>query len=207
MATEQYTEQRRKQLIDATISVIAKNGLVNLRVADVAKAAKLSYGVVNFYFKSKDSLLRETLDHLAAEYEAEVARAIEAAGPSSVAQLFALVDLDFSEKIAAPKKIAAWTAFWSESRATPAFRKRCCELQDHYMDISLRICREALAEVGRDDDPTLLAGGLNNLVTGLWVELQLRGGKFDRKEAKRICHAYLATAFPEASATRMGSAA
>ncbi|MCR9219085.1 MAG: TetR family transcriptional regulator C-terminal domain-containing protein [Alphaproteobacteria bacterium] len=199
MASEQHSAQRRRQLIEATIAVIARQGLVGLRVADVAAAAGLSYGVVSFYFKSKERLLLATLDHLAAEYEAAAAEAAAAAGPSAVDQLAAVLELDFSDRIAAPEKIAAWTAFWSESRATPAFRKRCVELQDGFVALSRRLLHDALAESGRRADVDRLAAGLNHLVTGLWVELQLRGAKADREEAKRVCRAYLDALFPQAA--------
>lgn len=199
LAATRNPEQRRRQLIDATVAVIARKGLVSLRIADVAAAAKVSYGVVNFYFGSKDKLLLATLDHLAAEYEVAAAETVAAADPSALAKLFAIIDLDFSDRIASPRKIAAWTAFWSESRATPAFRKRCVELQDSFFDLTRTLVRDALAECGRRDDPERLAAGLNNMVTGLWVELQLRGGRADRREARRVCHAWLAAVFPEAA--------
>lgn len=197
MSRKRAGEERHQDLIDATIAVIARNGLVGTRIADVAKAAGVSYGVVNFYFKSKDALLRATLDHLAEEYEREARQAVESAGASPVAKLFALVGADFSRHVARADKIAAWTAFWSESRAEPAFRRRCRELQDHYLEVSRALCAEAVTASGSDADPELVAAGLNHLVTGLWVDIQIRGGSFSRDQARRICRSYLAHAFPE----------
>jgi len=200
MPKEAQTAQRRRQLIDGTISVIARHGLAGLRVADVAAEAGVSYGVVNFYFKSKDQLLADTLEHLAAEYEEAAAEALAAAGPSAVDQLHAMIALDFSDRIAGRRQIAAWTAFWSESRANPAFRKRCVAVQDRFLGMCQRLMREALVETGRREDLDLLASALNNLVTGLWVELQLRGATREaRSDAKRVCTAYLHALFPQAA--------
>jgi TetR/AcrR family transcriptional repressor of bet genes len=199
MAKEAQTAQRRRQLIEATTAVIARQGLAGTRIADVAREAGVSYGVVNFYFKSKDQLLADTLDHLAADYEAAAAEALAAAGPSAVDQLYAVIALDFSERVAGRRQIAAWTAFWSESRANAAFRKRCVAVQDRFLDMSRRLVREAMVETGRREDLDLLAAALNNLVTGLWVELQLRGATREaREEAKRVCTAYIAAIFPDA---------
>lgn len=203
MATEAQTAQRRRRLIEATIAVIAKQGLAGTRIADVAREAGVSYGVVNFYFKSKDQLLADTLEHLAADYEAAAAEALAAAGPSAVDQLYAVIDLDFSDRVAGRRQIAAWTAFWSESRANAAFRKRCVAVQDRFLQMSRRLVREAMVETGRREDLDLLAAALNNLVTGLWVELQLRGASRDaREEAKRVCTAYIAAIFPDAARPR-----
>ncbi|MEQ8602393.1 MAG: TetR family transcriptional regulator C-terminal domain-containing protein [Marivibrio sp.] len=200
MPKEAQTAQRRRQLIEATIAVIAKQGLTGLRIADVAAVAGVSYGVVNFYFKSKDQLLADTLEHLAADYEEAAAEALAAAGPSAVDQLHAVIALDFSDRIAGRRQIAAWTAFWSESRANPAFRRRCVAVQDRFLAMCRRLMREALVETGRREDLDLLAAALNNLVTGLWVELQLRGATREaRLEARRVCVAYLRALFPQAA--------
>ena len=48
---------RRQQLIDATIAVLARKGYSALTVADVAKTAGLSVGIINFHFESKEKLL------------------------------------------------------------------------------------------------------------------------------------------------------
>ena len=46
---------RRQQLIDSTIAVLARKGYAGLTVADVAKEAGLSAGIVIFHFNSKMS--------------------------------------------------------------------------------------------------------------------------------------------------------
>ena len=56
---------RRRQLIVATVSVIYRDGLSRLTLAKVAATAGLSAGIVNFYFKSKEQLLLDTLNALA----------------------------------------------------------------------------------------------------------------------------------------------
>ena len=61
-------EARRRQLIDATMKCIARKGMSNTTLGDVAKEAGLSQGIVNLHFESKDNLLTETLRSLANEY-------------------------------------------------------------------------------------------------------------------------------------------
>jgi TetR/AcrR family transcriptional repressor of bet genes len=58
-------EMRRQQLIEATIDTLATKGYAATTLADVAKAAGLSGGIVNFHFETKDKLLVETLRQLA----------------------------------------------------------------------------------------------------------------------------------------------
>ncbi len=59
---------RRQQLIEATIRVLGQKGYAALTIADVAKQAGLSPGIVIFHFNSKDALLADVLRFLALEY-------------------------------------------------------------------------------------------------------------------------------------------
>jgi TetR/AcrR family transcriptional repressor of bet genes len=85
---------RRSQLIDATMRTIARHGFARTTMAHVAKAAGLSQGIVNFYFRTKEALLYETLEHLAEEYESLLQRALDRAGPDPVAGLDAMIETD-----------------------------------------------------------------------------------------------------------------
>ena len=61
-------EVRRQQLINATIESISKHGFSGTTLETVTKTAKLSHGVVNFHFDSKEDLYVETLGFLAREH-------------------------------------------------------------------------------------------------------------------------------------------
>lgn len=197
MARHHPQELRRRQLIAATIAVIARRGLVAATLADVARAAKVSYGVVAFYFRTKDALLLATLDHLAAEYEAIAASAAAEAGPSPMAKLLAVLDADFSPVVASTRKIAAWTAFWAECRATPRFRRRCIELEDKYFRLTRDLCRRIIEDGGHVGlRPDAVAAGVNAMVSGLWLDLHIRGTRMSRAQAKQVTHDYLAALFP-----------
>ena len=67
---------RRQQLIDATMKCIARKGMGSTTLADVAREAGLSQGIVNLHFKSKENLLNETLQFLADEYKAQFEKAL-----------------------------------------------------------------------------------------------------------------------------------
>ena len=57
-------EQRRRQLIEASIRSIADYGLAGTTIATVAREAGLSQGIINLHFKTKERLLIETLRFL-----------------------------------------------------------------------------------------------------------------------------------------------
>lgn len=204
MARAPTKDVRRQQLIDATISAIARRGFARTTLADIAKEAGVSYGVVSFYFRSKDALLLATLEHLAQEYEAFWKEAVRRAGASPAARLDAIIEADFHPAIASRKKIPVWYAFWSEARSRPAYRKLCAELEYAYYRQTCDLCRQIVEEGGYDGlDPHAVAVGLNAMINGLWLDFQIRPANLDREEAKCACRSYLAAVFPAEFAERV----
>ena len=85
VTNEPIRDRRRRALIKATIAVIAKHGASGTTVSRVARQAGVSVGLMNFHFKSKERLLRETFRHLSEEYE-QVWRRTWTARPIGVRQ-------------------------------------------------------------------------------------------------------------------------
>lgn len=194
---ETLKDRRRREIIDATIEAIHRRGIGELRLADVAREAGVSYGVVSFYFKSKDALLLATMNHVALEYEAALKEAAGQPAPSAMARLLTFVDVNFSQRIAEQSKTAVWVAIWAHSAVEPTFRKRCCELQDDYVRLAEPICREIIEEGGYDSiDPREIASILCVLMSGFDIEVHLRGRRYSVEKARQTCHALLAGMFP-----------
>lgn len=55
-------DERRMQIMAATRRVMEQRGVAMLRVADVAREAGVSPGIVHYYFASKEVLIRETFE-------------------------------------------------------------------------------------------------------------------------------------------------
>ena len=76
--------KRRRQIIEATVRSIVKNGLGRTTLATVSAEAGLSQGVAVFYFKNKQTLLAEVLRHHYEEYQKHWQKARKAAGEDQV---------------------------------------------------------------------------------------------------------------------------
>ncbi len=188
---------RREQLIEATIDTIAKHGFRKTTLSQVARRAKLSQGIVNFYFKTKDGLLLETLKFLAEEYEASWKRAVAARGPDPVAALDAIIETDLGRAVCNRRKVSVWVAFWGESQSQPRFRKLCSQLADDYLAQTRALISRIIARGGYEQlDADAIARGLNAMINGLWLDLMIDPKHFDREAAKRACRNYLASVFP-----------
>ena len=190
-------EQRREQLIQATIRCVADQGLADTTIATVAQQAGLSQGIVNLHFRSKDGLLTETLRYLADEYRTACQEAAAAGAVNPVEGLLAMVELDFRRTICTREKLAVWFAFWGERRFRPTYRRICAERDRSYDDMVRLICARLCEEGGYQDvEPGLVADGLSALTDGLWLDLLVRPDSMSRERAKRISLSYLADVFP-----------
>jgi len=188
---------RRGELIEATIRVIARRGYAGTTLAMIGKTARLSPGIVSFYFKSKEGLFFETLRHLATEYETAWKVAVNAVGPDPAARLDAIIEIDLGKDVCVRRKVAVWVAFWAEAPGRPAYSKLCTELSAEYFNQMAALCREIAMRGGHAAvDPDMVARALNALIDGYWVELAMNPAGFDRDEAKRACRLFLAGVFP-----------
>ena len=190
-------QERQLQLIRATIRSVAKNGLADTTMSTVAREAGLSQGIINLHFQSKDRLLVETLRYIADEYKTSWEKALDGAGPSPAERLAALVEVDFNMPVCDRNKLAVWFAFWGESKSRPTYRKLCATRDIQYRKELGALCQLLIEEGGYQRlDAMVLATGLSAMTEGLWLDLLISPRSITREQARNICLAYLASAFP-----------
>ncbi|GAB5467628.1 MAG: hypothetical protein Kilf2KO_06580 [Rhodospirillales bacterium] len=190
-------QARRRQLIDATIDSISKRGFSGTTLETVTKGAKLSHGVVHFYFDSKESLYVETLGFLAREHYELWHGAMLKAGDDPVRQLTAIVASDFAQSVCSPKKLAVWYAFWGQAKYRPNYLKIHSGYDEQRFVEIARLCREIAADGGYEGlDSDRVARGLEALIDGLWLNLLLYPKTSGRTKSLDDALCFLACAFP-----------
>lgn len=189
-------ETRQQQLIDATIDSLAKRGYSDTTLANVADGAKLSRGIVNFHFESKEKLLVATLQHMSDEYASHWNAAYQKAAPNAAARMWALVNADFDRKICTKRKLAAWCAFWGEAKSRPTYQALCGASDQNYQKVFIDLCRELKAEGGYAYEPEALALGICAMMEGLWFRLMMNDG-LTREKALNAAVEYVAALFPK----------
>lgn len=191
-------ERRRRQLIDATMKCIGRKGIGSTTLADVAREAGLSQGIVNLHFKSKDNLLRETLRTLAGEYRTQFEREAARRDRTAAEKLLALMELDIRPSVCQPSKLAVWFAFWGEVKSRPTYRRICDELDSHYDDVVQDLCAQIIAEGNYEHaDAASIALALNSLTNGLWLSCLINPKTWRRSDAEMAIRSYLSSTFPE----------
>ena len=189
---------RREQLIEATIEVLAEHGLSRTKLGEVAARAGVAHGLVNFHFRSKEILLSETLVYLSEEYRqnwTEALARVPAKDPAG--QLDALIRADFSPPVFTPARLAAWCAFWGEAQSRPMYQAQCGSNDRAYIELMERICAR-LAAAGRYGiDARRAARVLRVTVEGTWLDLITMTEPYSRDEAEATVFTCAAAFFPK----------
>ena len=189
-------EQRRQQMIEATIESLAAHGYAQTTMTDVAIASGVSHGLVNFHFETKEKLLTETLLYLAAEYRENWKRAFAEAPPSPAGQLNALLLADFNEKICTQSKLRAWCAFWGEAQSRPIYQEKCTA-NDQACNRELEeVSARLIEEGGYQHNAARVARVLRVIIEGLWLDIMSMTTPYSRDEAIRTVYVCAAALFP-----------
>jgi TetR/AcrR family transcriptional repressor of bet genes len=197
-ANQALQAERRRLLIDATMSAISEYGLARLTLARIAEIAGLSAGTVNFHFSSKEALLLDTLTYLAEEFEQSIDRAMAGAGRDPASRLTALFEASLNPEITEPRKMAVWFAFVAEARGREDYQRICGTQDRKIFNITVRLCDELIR---RGDNASYMnaramASAVQGLVDEIWQEILYAGDAYDRDDARFIYLSFLASVFP-----------
>ncbi len=190
-------EIRRKQLIMAAISCIAKRGFSDTTLRHVTEKAKLSHGVVNYHFDSKEALYDATLGYLAQEHYDIWTRYYDAAPDDPAARLDAIIRADFDKKICTHKRLAAWFAFWGQAKYRPNYLKIHNTFDNERYERIRQLCTDIAADGYEGLDPDRLARMIESLSDGSWLCLMLYPSTSDREESRDDCLHALTRFFPK----------
>lgn len=190
-------QQRRLQLIEATISCISRKGYAQTTLTEVARTAGLSHGLVNFHFQTKEQLLTETLLFLAAEYRDNWLAALACAPPGAGGQLDALLRADFNPALCTQERLTAWCAFWGEAQSRPIYQEECGSNDLDYIRNMEEICARLIAEGPYAHDPVRVARVLRVTTEGTWLDMMTLKTPYSLAEALATVFTCAAALFPK----------
>ncbi|WP_343049929.1 TetR family transcriptional regulator C-terminal domain-containing protein [Burkholderia guangdongensis] len=192
---------RQQSIIDATMRCIARYSYSETTIDRICTEAKVSRGLINHHFQSKDELMAQTYKRLAADL-LDVSRAAtaDAAGPEE--KLDAIIRVSFASPVFAPKNVKVWLGFWSVAHSDPVIRKAHKELYAGYRQ-ALKKLFDQIADVrGGAVDSDLAALTLTAVMDGFWLELARDPTSFTADEALRGCLSVVDTFLPPAKTPR-----
>ena len=189
-------DQRRQQLINATMRVLARKGFSQTTLANVAAEAGVSHGLVNFHFESKEKLLTATLLFMSDEYRQNWSSALHDAGDAPAEKLAALLKADFNDQICTPERLACWCSFWGEVQSRPIYQQECAANDDRYIQNLEEICESINRDGAYGLDAVTVARVLRFTSEGLWNDMLSMNLPYTRQEALRTLFSAAAVFFP-----------
>jgi TetR/AcrR family transcriptional repressor of bet genes len=171
MARPSNTDERRLQIMGALVKVMARRGYDGASVADIARAARLTPGLVHYHFKNKQEILLAALRDLVARRDASLeARLGEAAGDPA-AELTAFIDFHLGLGADAdPEALACWILLSGEALREPRVRVQFEDaLQVRMARLADVIRRGVSRRVFACDRPDEAASALVALIQGYFV--------------------------------------
>ena len=174
---------RRRQLIDATLSTINEVGINDATIAQIARRAGVSTGIISHYFKDKNGLLEATMRDVTRQLRDAVATRLQPLAEAPAEQrLRAIVDGNFDDTQVHSAAMKAWLDFWASSMHQP-------QLNRLERVSSRRLYSTLVAEFRRElplEQARLAAHGLAALIDGLWLRAALSGKPFRPAVARAL---------------------
>ncbi len=173
-------DARRRQLIEATVGAIGELGFNATTIAEIARRAQVSTGLVSFYFGDKDGLLEATLRHLARQLSKSVAMRLRDA-PTPRDRVQAVIDANLEAGQFERQIGMVWLAFWGQVPHSPRFAR----VQRAYQRRIASNLAFALRAVMAGEDAVSMAEATAAMIDGLWLRAAL-SHETDGHRARRI---------------------
>jgi len=176
-------DDRREEILRATVAQIAERGVAVIRVADVATALGVSTALVFYHFRSKDRLVAEAFAY-AARRDLDRLAQVAGSGGSARQRLLRALRLYHPSGSAAPGW-RLWIDGWSAALREPELRRVCRRLDLRWRDTIAGLIAEGVA-AGEFDcpDPEAAAWRITALIDGLSVQTTVHRGVLTRRQAE-----------------------
>jgi AcrR family transcriptional regulator len=182
-------EARRRAMLQAAAELIAERGFGETRIADVAKRAGTSSGLVIYYFGTRDRLL---VDALRFSEEAYYDAAAKLLGEEHDFRKRLAMLVEWSCVPELPGEVSGswglWLDLWSTALRHPEVREARVELDARWRDLIERIVSEGkeAGAVRADIEPRQFALTFTVLLDGLSTQVALGDGEISSDVAYDI---------------------
>ena len=181
-------EARRIQLVEVTIDSLAEVGYVGTTLAEIARRAGVSPGLVAHYFGDKDGLLEAAFRTLARSLAARV-RARLALAHTPRGRVQAVIDTNLAPEEFDKRTGTAWLAFWGQVLHVKGLKR----VQTAYQRRMLSNLRSDLRQMIPGEEARSLAAMIAAMIDGVWLRAALSEWQEADSESARA----LLTAFVE----------
>jgi betaine-aldehyde dehydrogenase len=161
-------EARRIQLVEVTIDSLAEVGFVGTTLAEIARRAGVSPGLVAHYFGDKDGLLEATFRRLARTIAVRM-RSSLALAHTPRERVQAVIDTNLAPEEFDKRTGTAWLAFWGQVLHVRGLKR----VQTAYQKRMLSNLRNDLRQIIPGEEARSLAAMIAAMIDGVWLRAAL----------------------------------
>ena len=165
---DELEETRRAQLIEVTIDSLADVGYVGTTLAQIARRAGVSPGLVAHYFGDKDGLLEAAFRTLARALAARMRVALTLGGTPR-GRVQAVIDTNLAPEEFDRRTGTAWLAFWGQVLHVEGLKR----VQTAYQRRMLSNLRSDLRRMIPVEEARSLAAMIAAMIDGVWLRAAL----------------------------------
>ena len=179
---------RRAAIVRATIRCLARDGYSGLTMRKVAREAKMSQGILHYYFADKRTILVAALETVAADLDRRVAAGQDRGPKDARARLLALVEACLRLAVEERAFWIVFVEFWGEMMHDRRLREINAALYERMRRlIGAVVAQGVRAGTFRRVDVLRAAAVILGLVDGVSLQLTFDPTAFRVAEATRFC--------------------
>lgn len=191
MKLTRISEIRRRELRQAALDVLKKEGVAGATLEKVAAHAGASKGIVLHYFRNKQELFEHAMREGNGALRDAVADRLRLA-QTPYERLVAVVEGNFEDRFFQPAMGHAWLSLCAEVPREPQLA-RIQRVIHARMRSNLM---SALVHLLPEDEREEVSLGITSLIDGLWLRLGLYSQGLTREMALRQMYDYLSHRLP-----------
>lgn len=166
-------ETRKEALIQATLELVAENGVRGATVRAIAERAEVTQGLIRHYFTTKEELITAAYEHHMNAMTDQTMAPAAGVESSARARLAAFVIASLTPPVVDPRAIALWASFLNKVQHDPQMKATHERTYAYFRDHLEGLIEAALQEAGDAPAPARLrqlAIACNAVIDGLWLE-------------------------------------
>ncbi len=180
-------EEKKEQLIEATLQSVEAFGIQGTTINRISQFAGVSAGIISHYFGGKQALMEATVRYLLNALQKTLLAELAKSDGSQRARLMAIVEANFSKLQVSDRAAKTWLAFWAQAMHDPELA-RLQRVNEKRLFSNLKV---TLREVVPEDLVVEKAQTIAALIDGLWLRSALSTGSLTVSQAEQICRNYV----------------
>lgn len=183
--------ERKNQIVRATVDCITKFGYHNFSMQDVARTAGVSKGIIHYYFLNKDDLMMAVLDRVSSDIEKVLQEGMDLSeDPRKKLEVFIKVCLEVVRSTREFYQVNM--DFWTQINQKDDVRKVIAKHYKKFRETCARVIKDG-AEKGvfRAVDPLEYSSFIVASVDGISLQWLFDDKVFDYDKMRRKVSEYL----------------